>query len=90
MRIRSWIALETYVNGNVHANNLENFWSLLQRSIKGTYVLVEQFHLLRYLDEQSFRYNERHAKYAERFDKVLKSVAGKGLTWDVLTAQEAG
>jgi transposase-like protein len=79
---------KTYVNGNVHSNRLENFWSLLKRSIRGTYVSVEPFHLFRYLDEQSFRCNERHAKDAERFQKVLNSVAGKRLPWNILTCQE--
>ena len=46
---------EEYVNGNVHTNRLENFWSLLKRSINGAYVSVEPFHLFRYLDEQAFR-----------------------------------
>jgi transposase-like protein len=72
-----------YVRGRVHTNGLENFWSLLKRAIKGTYVSVEPFHLFRYLDEQSFRYNER-------FQQVLGSVAGKRLTWNTLTAQEVG
>ena len=58
---------------------------LLKRAIKGTYVSVEPFHLFRYLDEQSFRYNERKAKDAERFGKVLASVAGKRLTWAQVT-----
>jgi hypothetical protein len=60
---------------------LENFWSLLKRSIKGTYVSIEPFHLFRYLDEQSFRYNERHLTDAERFAKVLGSISGKRLTY---------
>src|SRR5262249_32133169 len=81
---------EEYVNGTVHTNRLENFWSLLKRSIKGTYVSVEPFHLFRYLDEQSFRYNERHLTDAERFAKVLCSVRGKRLTYDTLTCQEVG
>jgi len=81
---------EAYVDGAVHTNKLENFWSLLKRSIKGTYVSVEPFHLFRYLDEQSFRYNERKATDSERFQLVLGSVAGKRLTWDTLTCQEAG
>jgi transposase-like protein len=81
---------ERYVDGNVHTNRMENFWSLLKRSIKGTYVSVEPFHLFRYLDEQSFRYNERHDTDAERFQKVLGSVAGKRLTWNTLTSQEVG
>ena len=68
---------------------MENFWSLLKRTVKGTYVSVEPFHLFRYLDEQSFRYNERHDTDKERFQKVLGSVAGKRLTWNNLTSQEA-
>jgi transposase-like protein len=81
---------EAYVQDNVHTNRMENFWSLLKRTIKGTYVSIEPFHLFRYLDEQSFRYNERHATDAERFHKVLGSVAGKRLTWNTLTSQEVG
>jgi transposase-like protein len=81
---------ETYVDGTVHTNRMENFWSLLKRTIKGTYVSIEPFHLFRYLDEQSFRYNERHMTDAERFQKVLGSVAGKRLTWNTLTSQEVG
>jgi transposase-like protein len=72
---------EAYVDGNVHTNRLENFWSLLKRAIKGTYVSVEPFHLFRYLDEQSFRYNERTLTDGERFRKVLCGVAGKRLTY---------
>jgi transposase-like protein len=81
---------DAYVNDNVHTNRLENFWSLLKRAIKGTYVCVEPFHLLRYLDEQSFRYNERHEDDRGRFQRILNSVSGKRLTWDVLTSREAG
>lgn len=64
--------------------------SLLKRAIKGTYVSIEPFHLYRYLDEESFRYNERHGTDAERFQKALNAVAGRRLTWDILTSQEAG
>ena len=81
---------ERYVDGTVHTNRLENFWCLLKRSIKGTYVSVEPFHLFRYLDEQSFRYNERKHTDAERFAKVLCSVGGKRLTYNALTSQEVG
>jgi transposase-like protein len=81
---------EQYVDGNVHTNRMENFWSLLKRSIKGTYVSVEPFHLFRYLDEQSFRYNERELTDSQRFQKVLGSVAGKRLDWKTLTSQEVG
>src|ERR1022692_659657 len=81
---------EAYVDGTVHTNRLENFWRLLKRSIKGTYASVEPFHLFRYLDEQSFRFNEREITDKERFQQVLGSVAGKRLTWDTLTCQEVG
>ncbi len=81
---------EACVNGEVHTNGLENFWSLLKRAIKGTYVSVEPFHLFRYLDEQVYRCNERRLTDAERFTGVLGKIAGKRLTWDLLTAQEAG
>ena len=56
---------EKYVDGQVHTNGLENFWSLLKRGISGSYVSVEPFHLFRYLDEQVFRYNNRATKEAQ-------------------------
>ncbi len=49
----------TYVRGRVHTNGMENFWSLLKRNLRGTYVAVEPFHLSRYVDEQVFRFNTR-------------------------------
>ena len=81
---------ETYVRGNVHTNGIENFWSLLKRSIKGTYVSVEPFHLFRYLDEQSFRFNTRKGKDADRFIQTVKQVAGKRLTYEELTGRLSG
>lgn len=81
---------EEYVRGNVHTNGIENFWSLLKRSIKGTYVSVEPFHLFRYLDEQAFRFNERKGKDADRFVQTVKQVAGKRLTYDELTGGKLG
>ncbi len=79
---------EKYMDGNVHTNRMENFWSLLKRATKGTYVSVDPFHLFRYLDEQSFRYNE-HATNSERFQLVLGSVAGRRHDWNTLTSQKA-
>lgn len=71
-----------YVNGRVHTNGLENFWSLLKRGIHGTYVSVEPFHLARYLDEQSFRYNYRKdMNDGERFDLAVRQIVGKRLTY---------
>ncbi len=74
-----------YVRGNVHTNGIENFWALLKRTIKGTYVSVEPFHLSRYLAEQTFRFNERKGKDKDRFIKTLENVSGKRLTYDELT-----
>jgi transposase-like protein len=74
-----------YVDGRVHTNGLENFWSLLKRSLKGTYVSVEPFHLFRYLDEQVFRFNTRKDNDLGRFVTVLARVNGRRLTYDALT-----
>jgi transposase-like protein len=82
-------AAECYVRGNAHTNGLENFWSLLKRTIKGTYVSIEPFHLFRYLDEQCFRFNHRKLSDAARFALTAGSVFGKRLTFDQLTAADA-
>jgi len=76
---------EAYVRGNVHTNGLENYWSLLKRTLKGTYVSVEPFHLFRYLDEQAFRFNSRKATDGERFKDAVQSISGKRLTYQKLT-----
>jgi transposase-like protein len=81
-----------YVRGRVHTNGLENFWSLLKRGIKGTYVSVEPFHLARYLDEETFRYNNRDNDEigdAGRFELALAQIVGKRLTYDELTGKAA-
>jgi transposase-like protein len=79
---------EKYVDGQIHTNGLENYWSLLKRAIRGTYVSVEPFHLFRYLDEQAFRFNERSLSDAERFSIALRSIAGKRITFDALTGKQ--
>ncbi len=76
-----------YVEGLVHTNGLENFWSLLKRTIGGTYVSVEPFHLHRYLDEQAFRFNERKGTDAIRFTMALSQVSGKRVTYKSLTGK---
>lgn len=76
-----------YVNGRVHTNGLENFWSLLKRGIAGTYVSVEPFHLFRYLDEQSFRFNNRKGNDSSRFNRVISQIVGKRLTFAQLTGK---
>ncbi|MDQ2844357.1 MAG: IS1595 family transposase [Acidobacteriota bacterium] len=76
-----------YVNGSVHTNTMENFWSLLKRGLHGTYMSVEPFHLFRYLDEQTFRYNNRKATDAERFSAVMKQIVGRRVTYKELTGK---
>src|SRR5205809_928371 len=77
-----------YVDGRVHTNGLENFWSLPKRGISGTYVSVEPFHLFRYLDEQSFRYNNRKDMTdADRFSLALSQIMGKRLTYAEVTGK---
>lgn len=79
---------EAYVDGEVHTNSCENFWSLLKRAIKGTYVSVEPFHLFRYLDEQAYRFNTRKQSDGKRFLDACKEVFGKRLTYNALTGAE--
>lgn len=80
---------EKYVDGQIHTNGLENFWCLLKRCIKGTYVSVEPFHLFRYLDEQSFRFNNRKVTDQLRFLAVSRLIVGRRLTYKQLTGKEA-
>lgn len=82
-----------YVDGRVHTNGMENFWSLLKRGLAGTYVSVEPFHLFRYLDEQVFRFNNRGTKDVpvndgQRFQKMLAQITGKHITYNELTGKE--
>ena len=83
---------EAYVRGRVHVNGMENFWSLFKRSLRGTYVAVEPFHLARYVDEQVFRFNnrrndERKLTDSERFELAMHQIAGKRLTYSDLTGK---
>ncbi len=85
--------MERYVDGRVHTNGLENFWSLLKRTLRGTYVAVEPFHLDRYVDEPVFRFNNRATKDnplndSDRFTYLMSQVAGKRLTYAQLTGKE--
>lgn len=77
----------SYVDGQVHTNGLENFWSLLKRGIRGTYISVEPFHLFRYLDEQVFRYNNRKLTDGERFSIAASQIIGRRLTYGELTGK---
>ncbi len=75
---------KAYVDGLIHTNGLENFWSCLKRTIKGTYVSVDPIHVFRYLDEQTFRFNNRKENDAFRFSQVVSMVVGKRLTYNSL------
>lgn len=79
-----------YVRGNVHTNGMESFWSMLKRTLHGTYISVEPFHLFRYLDEQAFRFNNRVLSDAGRFALVIAGIVGKRLTYAELIAADAG
>jgi transposase-like protein len=84
-----------YVDGQVHTNGLENFWSLLKRGLKGTYVAVEPFHLSKYVDEQVFRFNNRATKEnplndGDRFMLAVSQIAGKRMTYADLTGKVDG
>lgn len=87
--LHSWVDhLTRYVRNRVHVNGMENFFSLLKRSIRGTYVSCAAFHLQRYVDEQAFRFNFRKTNDLARFVELLCNVAGKRLTYRVLTAKD--
>ncbi|HZL27134.1 MAG TPA: IS1595 family transposase [Acidobacteriaceae bacterium] len=79
-----------YVRGNVSTQAVENFWSCLKRTLNGTYIAVEAFHMNKYLAEQCFRFNNRIGMNdGDRFVKALSQVGGKRLTWKELTGKEA-
>lgn len=80
---------EKYVEGTIHTNGIENYWTLLKRALKGTYVSVEPFHLFRYLDEQSFRYNFRDGNDRDRFEESITGITGKRMTYKQLTGKVA-
>jgi hypothetical protein len=86
---------EAYVDGQIHTNGCENFWSLLKRGLNGTYISVEPFHLFRYVDEQAFRYNNRKDSLgdpmndSQRFDLAIRQCIGRRLTWVELTGKES-
>ena len=78
-----------YVSGNCHTNGIESFWALFKRMLKGTYISVEPFHLGRYVDEQTFRFNERKGTDGDRFATALKGIIGRKLTYRELTGNGA-
>ena len=79
---------DKYVDGQVHTNGIENFWSLLKRGLGGTYVSVRPFHLFRYLDEQVYRYNKREQSNLNRVTGVLGNIEGRRVTYKELTGRK--
>jgi hypothetical protein len=59
---------------------------ILTSPIRGTYVNVDPFHLIRYVDEQAFRYNNRKDVDGGRFRRVVASITGKRLAYGQLIA----
>ncbi len=80
---------ESYAEGKIHTNGLENFWSLLKRGMKGTYVSVEPFHLFRYLDEQAYRFNTRKVTDGIRFMQAVHGIIGKRIMYQTLIGADA-
>jgi hypothetical protein len=78
---------EAFVRGRVHTNGLENFWSLFKRTIYGTHHQVTAYHLDRYLDSATFRFNTRKMKNGERFAVALKRADGRRLTYNSLVGK---
>ncbi len=76
-----------YAEGQVHTNGLENFWSLFDRMLGGTYTHIDPRHLAAYLNEESYRYNMRKGNDAKRFAKVTGSLQDKRLTYQELTGR---
>jgi transposase-like protein len=76
---------KTYVNGEIHTQNIENFWGLLKRGILGIYHHTSAEHLHRYCSEFEFRHNTRKIDDGERFTSVLHRSAGRRLTYQQLT-----
>lgn len=64
-------SVRIYVNGDIHTNTIENFWSVLKRGIYGIYHSVSEKHLDRYLHEFSARFNERKVSEQAKFEKFL-------------------
>jgi transposase-like protein len=76
----------------VHTQAIENFWSCLKRTLNGTYVAVEPFHMDRYVTEQCFRFNNRTTKAnplhdGDRFMLAVSQISGKRLTYAELTGK---
>lgn len=70
-----------YVRGDAHTNNVEGYFSIFKRGMKGVYQHCSADHLKRYLAEFDFRYNEREISDLERTSVALAGIKGKRLTY---------
>lgn len=66
-----------YVNGRIHTNTIEGFWSLLKRGIVGIYHFTSKKHLQMYVDEFVFRYNTRKGTESNRFNLLLNNIENR-------------
>ncbi len=76
---------KVYVQGDIHTNTVENAFSLLKRGIVGSWHKVSAKHLAAYLDEMTFRFNNRKNPYLFR-DTIQKLIAAPNLEYRKLTA----
>jgi transposase-like protein len=81
---------DRFARGPMNTNSIENFWSCLKRTIKGTYVAVSPAHLNSYVIEQAFRFNVRKGfSEQQRGIVLLNGIQGKRLTYKSLIARTA-
>ena len=79
-------AAEEWVRAQVHTNTVEGVWSLLKRSVVGTYHQLSAKHLPAYLDEIAFRFNNRDNPYLFR-DTLLRMIEAEPLPYKELVAE---
>jgi transposase-like protein len=76
---------QIYVMGDTHTNTIENAFSLFKRGVRGTWHHISAKHLASYLEEMSFRFNNRKNPYLFR-DTILKLIASSNIEYKKLTA----
>ena len=80
-------SVKEYVNGMVHTNGIEGFWSILKRGYVGIYHYMSKEHLHRYCVEFSFRYNNKEFTGVEKFNTALQQVSNARLTYKELISK---
>lgn len=74
-----------YVDGQIHTNGMESFWSMFKRDYIGTYHRLSEKHLQRYADEFASRHNSRQKPTIDQIKAVAGGMKGKRLTYKELT-----